>query len=68
MSFGNSNLLIFLAAILAGWVLYKFAPVSLAALLLLPILKLIGLVVILIFAFVIIFIAFKVLFRGGWRC
>ena len=68
MSFGHSNLLVFLAAILAGWVLYKFAPVSLAALLSLPLLPLIGLLVILIFAFVIIFIALRILFRGGWRC
>jgi dolichyl-phosphate-mannose--protein O-mannosyl transferase len=68
MSFGHSNLLVFLAAIVAGWVLLTFAPVSLATLIGLPFLRLIGLIVILIFALVIIYIGLRVLFRGGWRC
>jgi hypothetical protein len=68
MSFSNSNLLVFLAAILAGWVLFRFAPASLAALLGLPFLQLVGLIVILIFALVIIYIGLRVLLRGGWRC
>jgi hypothetical protein len=68
MSFSNTNLFVFLAAILAGWVLFRFAPASLAALIGLPFLQLIGLVVILIFAIVIIFIGLRVLFKGGWRC
>ncbi|WP_079507227.1 hypothetical protein [Mesobacillus jeotgali] len=68
MSFSNSNLFVFLAAIVAGWVLFRFAPASLAALLGLPFLKLIGLVIILIFALVIIYIGLRILLRGGWRC
>lgn len=68
MSFSNSNLFIFLAAILAGWVLLRFAPATLAALLALPFLQLVGLVIILIFALVIIYIGLRVLFKGGWRC
>jgi hypothetical protein len=67
MSFSNSNLFIFLAAILAGYVLFRLAPASLAALIGLPFLKLIGIVVILIFALVIIYIGLRTLFRGGWR-
>ncbi|MBT2659683.1 hypothetical protein [Bacillus sp. ISL-45] len=68
MSFSNTNLFVFLAAILAGWVLFRFAPASLAALLGLPFLKLVGVVVIIIFALVIIYIGLRILLRGGWRC
>ena len=67
MSFSNSNLFIFLAAILAGYVLFRLAPASLGALIGLPFLKLIGILVILIFALVIIYIGLRTLFRGGWR-
>jgi hypothetical protein len=68
MSFSNTNLFVFLAAILAGWVLFRFAPASLAALIALPFLKIVGVVVILIFALVIIYIGLRILLRGGWRC
>ncbi|ESU31247.1 hypothetical protein G3A_17870 [Bacillus sp. 17376] len=68
MSFNNTNLFVFLAAILAGWVLFRFAPASLAVLLNLPFLQIVGLVVILIFALVIIYIGLRILLKGGWRC
>lgn len=42
MSFSNTDLFVFLAAILAGWVLIRFAPASLAALIALPFLKIVG--------------------------
>lgn len=68
MSFSNSSVFIYLAAILAGYVLFRFAPASLAALLGLPFLQLLGVLFIVIFALVIIYIALRTLFRGGWRC
>lgn len=68
MSFNwGSNVLLFLACILAGWVVFKFGPLLLA-LAGLGIFKIIGVLVIVIFAFVIIFIGLKVLFKGGWHC
>ncbi|MBS8266043.1 hypothetical protein DYI25_16575 [Mesobacillus boroniphilus] len=63
----NSNVLLFLAAILAGYAVLRFAPASLAALIAMPFLKIVAVLVILIFAFVIIYIGLRTLLRGGWR-
>jgi hypothetical protein len=67
MSFNlNSNVLLFLACILAGFALLKVAP-YVYGLFALPFLKIIAILAILIFALVIIFIGFRTLFSGGWR-
>lgn len=67
MSFNwGSNVLLFLACMLAGWVLIEFGPLLLT-LSGLGIFGIIGVIVIVLFAFVIIFIGLRVLFRGGWR-
>ncbi|RSD27570.1 hypothetical protein [Mesobacillus subterraneus] len=67
MSFNfGSNVLLFLAAMLAGWALIKFGP-GLLTLATLGLFEIIGVLVIVIFAIVIIFIALRVLFNGGWR-
>jgi hypothetical protein len=66
MSFNwGSNVLLFVACMLAGWVLMKFGPMLLT----LPggLFGIIGVIVIVLFAFVIIFIGLRVLFKGGWR-
>jgi len=67
MSLGsNSYVWLFLAVILAGYALYRVGALSLAAFLGLSFLQIIGIVVIVIFAFLIIFIGIKILLRGGW--
>lgn len=66
MSFNwGSNVLLFVACMLAGWVVMKFGPLLLN--LTGGIFGIIGVIVIVLFAFVIIFIGLRVLFRGGWR-
>jgi hypothetical protein len=67
MSLGsNSYVWLFLAVILAGYALYRVGALSLMGFIGLPFLQIIGVVVIVIFAFLIIFIGIKVLLRGGW--
>jgi hypothetical protein len=66
MSFNwGSNVLLFVACMLAGWVLMKFGPMLLT--LTGGLFGIIGVLVIVLFAFVIIFIGLRVLFKGGWR-
>ncbi|MCM3664090.1 hypothetical protein M3204_06730 [Mesobacillus subterraneus] len=67
MSFNfGSNVFLFLACMLAGWALIKFGPylLTLAGM---GIFGIIGVIVIVVFAFVIIFIGLRVLINGGWR-
>ncbi|CAM3906281.1 hypothetical protein [Mesobacillus thioparans] len=61
----GSNILLFLACMVAGWALIQFGPMlmSLSG----GIFVIIGVIVIVLFAFVIIFIGLRVLLRGGWR-
>jgi len=67
MSLGsNSYVWLFLAVILAGYALYRVGALSMIAFMGLPFLQIVGVVVIVVFAFLIIFIGIKVLLRGGW--
>jgi sensor histidine kinase YesM len=67
MSFNaNPIVLLFLACILSGFAILNVAP-YISGLLSLPVLKIIGVLAILIFSFVIIFIGLRTLFNGGWR-
>ncbi|MCM3125924.1 hypothetical protein QNH36_20395 [Mesobacillus sp. AQ2] len=66
MSFNwGSNILLFLACMVAGWALIQYGPMLLT--LTGGIFVIIGVIVIVLFAFVIIFIGLRVLLRGGWR-
>ncbi|MBT2679110.1 hypothetical protein J7E38_08850 [Bacillus sp. ISL-35] len=66
MSFNwGSNILLFLACMVAGWALIHYGPMLLT--LSGGIFVIIGVIVIVLFAFVIIFIGLRVLFKGGWR-
>lgn len=66
MSFNwGSNILLFLACMVAGWALIQYGPLLLT--LTGGIFAIIGVIVIVLFAFVIIFIGLRVLLRGGWR-
>lgn len=62
----NANVLLFLACMLAGYALFKVGPMM-GALVGLGILQIVGLIAIVLFALVILFIGVKVLFNGGWR-
>lgn len=62
----NTNVLLFLACMVAGYALFKVGPM-LGALTGLGILQIVGLVAIVLFALVILYIGIKVLFNGGWR-
>jgi hypothetical protein len=67
MSFNiSSNVLLFLACMVAGWALMKVGPL-LFTLATLKFFGIIGVLVIVVFALVIIFIGLRVLFSGGWR-
>lgn len=67
MSLGsNSYVWLFLAVILAGYALYRVGALAWVTFLGLSFLQIVGIIVIVIFAFLIIFIGIKILLRGGW--
>ena len=60
----NSAAGLFLACILAGFALLHLPPLT--GLLAMPLLKIIGILVILIFSFTLIYMGARVLFKGSW--